>query len=201
MKIIGLTGQTGAGKGTVDAILAKYGVPSVDTDAVYHEILDAGGDCTNELVAAFGNAILNAEGKVDRAALAKIVFGKKDTPILLHTLNEITHKYIMSETKKRLSAFEKAGAYAAVIDAPLLFEAKVDEWCDLILGVLAEKELRISRIMARDHIRREDAVKRVNSQRDDRFFREHCHFVLENNGSMEALEAQVCNFLARLRGE
>ena len=201
MKIIGLTGQTGAGKGAVDAILEKYGIPSVDTDAVYHEILDTGGDCVKELVATFGTKILGADGKVDRATLAKTVFGKKETPALLHTLNGITHKYIMSETKKRLVAFEKAGAYAAVIDAPLLFEAKIDEWCDLVLGVLADKEIRISRIMARDHIRREDAVKRVNSQRDDRFFREHCHFVLENNGSMEELETQVRNFLARLRGE
>lgn len=200
MKIIGLTGQTGAGKGYVDAILAKHGIPFVDTDAVYHEILDAGGDCTEELTVAFGRKILGADGKVNRAALAKTVFGHEDSPALLHTLNEITHKYVMSETKKRLAVFRETGADAAVIDAPLLFEAKIDTWCDVIIGVLADRETRIARIMARDHLRREDAVKRVDAQHDDGFFRERCTFVLENNGSMEELEAQLSVFLARWRG-
>lgn len=201
MKIIGLTGQTGAGKGCVDAILEKQGIPFVDTDAVYHEILNAGGDCTRELIGAFGRKILGADGKVNRAALAKTVFGHEDSPALLHTLNKITHKYVMSETKKRLTAFSDSGAEAAVIDAPLLFEAGIDTWCDVIIGVLADKETRICRIMARDHLKREDAEKRVNSQHDDRFFKERCTFVLENNGSVEELEAKLHTFLAQWRGE
>lgn len=196
MKIVGLTGGSGTGKGTVATIFAKYGIPSVDTDAVYHELLRTDKALTAELTSAFGKNILGKDGMIDRKALAAAVFGKQNTPALLHTLNQITHKYIMSETKKRLTTYEKASAPAALIDAPLLFEAGWNVWCDTVIGVIADRETRILRVIKRDGIDRAAAERRIDAQQDNGFFLEHCDIVLENNGDTDSLREKVLALLA-----
>lgn len=199
MKILGLTGPSGAGKGTAAAIFQKLGIPSIDTDAVYHKLLEDSGDITNELSSAFGQNILSENGKVDRKKLREAVFGHKNTPNLLHTLNTITHKYVMARTRELLLSFEQSGATVALIDAPLLFEAGIDRDCDLVIGVLADREVRLSRIMERDGITREAAKTRINAQKGDDFFRDACQYILENNGDAAALEAQICRLLSTLK--
>lgn len=195
MKIVGLTGGSGTGKGTVAKIFAEYGIPSVDTDAVYHELLENNRALNSELAAAFGAGILGEGGKVNRKLLAATVFGKENTPALLHTLNQITHKYVMSETKKRLAEYANT-APAALIDAPLLFEAGLDSWCEAVIGVLADRETRIQRVMKRDGIDRAAAIRRIDAQPDDNFFRERCNIVLENNGDLANLQKEVRDILA-----
>lgn len=195
MKIVGLTGGSGTGKGTVAKIFAEYGIPSVDTDAVYHELLENDRELNLELAAAFGAGILGEGGKVNRKLLAATVFGKENTPALLHTLNQITHKYVMSETKKRLAEYANT-APAALIDAPLLFEAGLDSWCEAVIGVLADRETRIQRVMKRDGIDRAAAIRRIDAQPDDNFFRERCNIVLENNGDLANLQKEVRDILA-----
>lgn len=195
MKIIGLTGGSGTGKGTVAKIFAEYGIPSVDTDALYHELLENNAEMNRELLEAFGAGILGENGKANRRALATTVFGKENTPALLHILNQITHKYVMSETKKRLTEYAIT-APAALIDAPLLFEAGLDTWCDEVIGVLADYETRVRRVMKRDGIDRSAATKRIDAQPDDGFFRSHCNIVLENNGDLPQLQRKVREILA-----
>lgn len=194
-KIIGLTGRSGSGKGAVCAIFARHGIPSVDTDAVYHEILATHGACTDELAAAFGTDILDGNGLVDRKKLAATVFGKPNTDALLNRLNAITHKYIMTKTHEAVRALADAGAAAVLIDAPQLFEAGVDRECDLLLGIVASPDLCVERITARDGIDKEAASRRLISQHDDAFFRAHCDAVIENTADLEALERAVCQFI------
>lgn len=167
----------------------------MDTDAVYHELLENNRALNSELAAAFGAGILGEGGKVNRKLLAATVFGKENTPALLHTLNQITHKYVMSETKKRLAEYANT-APAALIDAPLLFEAGLDSWCEAVIGVLADRETRIQRVMKRDGIDRAAAIRRIDAQPDDNFFRERCNIVLENNGDLANLQKEVRDILA-----
>ena len=195
MKIIGLTGGSGAGKGETSAILQKYGIPSVDTDAVYHDLLVTSTALKNELVAAFGDTILDASGCVVRKQLAAAVFDGKDSSARLHTLNAITHKYIMAKTHELVKEFEHAGARAAVIDAPQLFEAGIEGECDIILGVLADRSLRLARIIERDGISRVAAEKRLAAQHDDAFYRANCDYILENIADTAALEQEIRRFL------
>ena len=196
-KIIGLTGRSGAGKGAVCAILKAHGIPAIDTDTVYHEILNQKGACTAELVAAFGDEILNEQGLVERKKLAARVFGKENTSALLHTLNAITHKYIMAKTREMVQVHCQNGARAVLIDAPQLFEAGVEKECDLTIGVIAPDALCTERIMARDGISRENAQKRLAAQHDNNYFRQHCTAVVENAGSPAELEAQICQILKK----
>ncbi|MBQ3057263.1 MAG: dephospho-CoA kinase [Clostridia bacterium] len=197
MQVIGLTGSSGAGKSVAASIFKKHGIPVIDADCVYHEILSIGGECTKELAEAFGAAVLDQNGLISRQALADTVFGKPNTDTLLHTLNTITHKYVMSEIKKRLRELKENGAQAAVIDAPLLFEANAHLECDFVIGVIAKRTLRAKRIMARDRISLESTEKRLNAQKSDAFFLERCHYILENNTDEAALEQSLLALLVK----
>ena len=195
MKVIGLTGPSGAGKGAVCGVLAKHGIPAIDTDAVYHRLLAENDALTEELCASFGKDILNESCRVDRKKLGAAVFGRPDTPARLHTLNTITHKYVMARTHELMRELAQTGARAIVIDAPQLFEARIEGECDLIVGVLADRAVRLARIMARDGISEENANKRINAQKSDDFFRSSCHYILTNDGDLADLEAQILRFL------
>ena len=201
MKILGLTGPSGAGKGAVAAIFQSFGIPSIDTDAVYHQLLDEGGSITTELTASFGQELLDEHGRIDRKSLRAAVFGKENTPSLLHTLNKITHKYIMARTNERIEALAKSGTAAVLIDAPLLFEAGVDKACDAVIGVLSDRAVRLSRITARDSITKEAAQMRLDAQKSDDFYRSACQYIIENNGDRAALEAQIRCLLKELNLE
>ncbi|MBR7181461.1 MAG: dephospho-CoA kinase [Clostridia bacterium] len=195
MKIIGLTGQSGAGKGEVCSILQKYGIPSIDTDALYHRLLAESAPLKDELIAAFGADITDACGAIDRKRLAAAVFDGSHGSDRLHTLNAITHKYIMAEVWAIVQDFAKKGARAAVIDAPQLFEAGVDADCDILLGVVAAQELRLSRVVTRDGLSPEAVSRRFAAQHDEAFFRARCHYILENNADTATLELAVRRFL------
>ncbi len=197
MKIIGLTGGSGAGKSLAASIFRKNGIPVVDADAVYHDILQSQNPCTEELTLAFGSSILMPSGGVDRRKLREAVLRRENTSALLHTLNTITHKYIMAKTEELLQSHANEGAQIALLDAPLLFEAGAERICDTVIGVLAERDLRLARIMKRDGISTNDATTRLNAQKDDTFFLEQCDVIFYNNGSPADLERQICEFLTK----
>ena len=193
MLVIGLTGPSGAGKGVVSSVLSAHGVPVIDADAVYHQLLMPPSACLNELVYTFGHQILAPDGTLDRKKLGAIVFS--DEP-LLRRLNAITHQYVMSSVRSRLEQLRRDEVRAAVLDAPQLFEAEADKLCHVIVSVLADKETRIERIMRRDGIDREAAMRRIAAQKSDDFFRTHSNYVIENNGNLAGIIPAVRKILA-----
>ena len=197
MQVIGLTGSSGAGKSAAAEILSLHGIPVLDADRIYHSILKTKSACTKELTASFGSEILGRNGLVSRRALANTVFGKPNTPELVHTLNTITHKYVMSEIRKKLQDLRDAGLPAAVIDAPLLFEAGAHLECDFVIGVVAKRKLRARRIMVRDGISEEYAEKRLQAQKSDDFYRERCDYILENNTDTADLRSALEDLLEK----
>ena len=101
MLVIGLTGPSGSGKGWISNLLSRYGIPAIDTDAVYHDLLIPPSPCLSELVENFGEGIIK-DGRLNRQALASIVFSDSAK---LKMLNEITHKYILKETDDMLQKY------------------------------------------------------------------------------------------------
>ena len=199
MLTIGLTGPTGAGKGAVAAILQKYGFPHIDTDAVYRELLIPPSPLLDELALTFGEEVIAEDGGLNRVALAAKVFAPGQEAEL-ERLNAITHPHILGEVRRRLDAFAKQseirdGPHAVVVDAPQLFESGFDRECDLILSVLAPVALRLERVMARDGLNEQEALARLNASHADEFFRERSHFVLVNDGHIQAMEAEVDRLL------
>ena len=175
MKVIGITGPTGAGKTTALNALRELGAEIIDADAVYHDLLESSDLLRRDLTRAFGDGILDGAGQVDRKALAAAVY-----PDGLERLNEITHPYIMTAIDYRVAAARRAGRPAAAIDAIALIESGAAAKCDTVVAVLAPLELRVKRIMARDGIDEAYARRRALAQPDDGFFRAHSGHVLEN---------------------
>ena len=195
MLTVGLTGPSGAGKGTVAALFARYGIPSIDTDAVYHALLVPPSPCLDELAARCGSSSLTSEGRLDRKALAALVFATGHEAELAD-LNRIAHRHVLDETRRRLVDHEAQGAPAVLVDAPQLFESGFDAECDRILVVLAPWETRLARIMERDGITREQALARLNAAHPDDFFRARADLILVNDGDPSALEDEVQKCLA-----
>ncbi len=195
MRIIGLTGPSGSGKGFLSAILESVGIPCIDTDKVYHELLLPPSACADELVKTFGKKIL-ISGQIDRKVLAHIVFS--DTSgTLQQNLNSITHKYVIEKTWQTLAEYEKQGKCAAVIDAPLLIEAGIDKKCDFNICVLADEQLRKKRIINRDNLSEEDAEMRLSAQKPNEFYIAATNYVLYNNGSIESLRTSLFDILRK----
>ena len=191
MKIIGLCGGSGSGKGTVCEIFSKNQIPAIDTDKVYRELTSADSECLQALKKAFGNEIIASDGSLDRRKLAMIVFSGTNASSQLEKLNKISHKFILDETRKRLSGYEKNGYKAAIVDAPVLFESGFNEECDILVAVLAKMETRVSRIIFRDGISAENAMQRINSQMSDEELISRCDYIIYNDLDLNALEKEV----------
>lgn len=195
MKIIGLCGGSGAGKGYVCGIFSRYGIPAIDTDAVYHNIIAKRTPCVTELEETFGPSVVREDGSLNREALAAIVFadGAADK---LQALNRITHQYIKTETEQEIEAHRQNGAPAVIVDAPALFESGFDRMCDFTVGVLADREIRLGRIMNRDGISRDRAEARISRQIPDGELKNKCRYCIVNNG--EDVESQVRQILSAI---
>ena len=191
--VIGLTGQTGAGKSTVSGIFVRAGFQLLDADCIAHEVMEPGRPCLEELFDYFGEGIRCPDGSLDRRALAAIVFSDKRK---LESLNSISHPYITEEIFRRISRLHSEGHRLILLDAPTLFESKASDFCDLIISVIAEPGRRMERIMQRDALTQEQALARMNAQLDEAFFIRHSDFVIRNNadlGTLCALSGEVAD--------
>ena len=180
MKIIGITGGTGCGKTTALNELERRGALLIDCDAVYHRMLETDRPMLDEIETYFPGAVI--DGKLDRKALGAVVFTDEEA---LRDLNIITHRHINLEIRRILREHAMNGGTLAAIDAIELFSSGLAKRCTATVGVIAGRDVRISRIMRRDGISREYAMMRVNAQRPNEYFIQNCSRVLENNGSQE----------------
>ena len=195
MRVIGLTGGTGAGKTTVLRWLESKGAAALDCDAIYHEMLRDNPMLRMELTDAFGELFL-PDGTLDRAKLGKLVFGDAEK---LRQLNTIVYYYMGLEIRCRLATLRAENRAMAAIDAINLIESGLGELCDVNVAVLAPEADRLRRIMARDGVSEEYALARIRAQQPDTYFRRHCRIVLNNDGGEAALlqdaEAQLIDFM------
>lgn len=180
MKIIGITGGTGSGKTTALNELERRGALLIDCDAVYHRMLETDRPMLDEIEKYFPGAVI--DGKLDRKALGAVVFTDEEA---LRDLNIITHRHINLEIRRILREHAMNGGTLAAIDAIELFSSGLAKRCTATVGVIADRDVRIDRIMRRDGISREYAMMRVNAQRPNEYFIQKCSLVLENNGSQE----------------
>ena len=171
-RIIGITGGSGSGKSYISDELRKRGFAVIDADKTAHESIN-NAMCIKELLSVFGGGILK-NGTIDRKELGKIVFSE---PEKLEILNKITHKYILSDIA---SEIEQAEGSTVFVDGAVLIESGME--LDAVIGILADRDVRISRIMARDSIPEQEAKTRVLAQQPDEFYVQNCDFVVTNNG-------------------
>ncbi len=177
MKIIGLTGLTGAGKSTVAQKLMAYGCYHIDADKVAREVINNNENVKNKLKERFGEDVINEDGTTNRPLLATRAFADEEST---NALNEITHPAVTEEIKSIINDMEEIGYRGVIIDAIALFESGEDSLCDFTVAVIAPKDIRLQRIMKRDNITEEKALERINAQKDESFFTKKADFVLWN---------------------
>lgn len=199
MLTIGLCGSSGSGKGYVSEKMKEYGVFCIDTDKLYAtKIAVKGSPCLNELCMFFGKEILNPDGTLDRARLAKKVFEGTNASQHLKALNAIAHKYIRKDVEQTIAQNRESGVLATLIDAPVLFESGFDALCDVTVCVTAPSDLKLSRIIKRDGIPSSKAQARLQSQLSDDRLRELCTYEIINDGKKD-LDAQIEKIVKELK--
>lgn len=183
--VIGITGSSGAGKSTICEILEiKYNVKVLNADKIARRLSKKGTNYTNDIVAKFGNDILDEDGELKRGRLAEIIYNDAEKR---KELNNCTFKYIREEIEKEI----KDDDTIYIIDAPLLFECELDKICDKIIGVISKKELQLDRIVARDNIDYESAEKRLQAQEENEFYIQRCDRIIENNNDFAHIAQEV----------
>jgi dephospho-CoA kinase len=182
---VGLTGGVGSGKSTVARLLADHGAVLIDADALAREVVEPGTPGFSAVVAAFGDDVVGPDGRLDRPKLAGIVFGDESKRV---QLNAIVHPLIGQRTA---GLAEAAPADAVVVyDIPLLVENNLAAGFEFVLVVEADKELRLARLAERG-MAADDARERMAAQASDEQRREVADVVIENNDSLEDLNAAV----------
>jgi dephospho-CoA kinase len=158
MFLVGLTGGIASGKSTVSAMLERLGAEVIDADLVSREVVEPGTKALAEVVAAFGQGILEPDGSLSRPALAQLVFADSAQRVKLEA---ILHPLIKERTMQRI-AQSKSSVVVYVV--PLLVEAKVDYPFDLVVSIESGVETQIQRLIDSRNLSREDSLARITAQ-------------------------------------
>lgn len=185
MFVVGITGGIGSGKSAVTDHLETLGITVVDADKVARVVVEPGTPGLAAIAEHFGEDILLADGRLDRAALRKIVF---DNPDERKVLEGITHPRIRDEISRQLS---EANSPYVVLSSPLLLESGQNTFADYVVVVDVPEEVQLTRTMARDS-NSEALVKQIMAAQLDRKTRlSRADTSIMNDGSLEALYERV----------
>lgn len=188
MKVIALTGGIGCGKSTASAFFRAKGVPCIDADKLCHELYNSGNpDLMQQITERWGNGVLSAEGTLDRAAVANIVFQNKDE---LDALNRMIQPFAEAEVKRRLAQFREKKEKLVLLDVPLLYEAGWDALADTVIAVWAPPEIRDERLQKDRGWDIAEIRRRQQFQMDDNEKLERADFGIINSGTKAQLEEQ-----------
>lgn len=195
MYVIGITGGIASGKSHVVDVISKMGYEVIDSDKISYELSLKGNKVYNEIINTFGEEYVLSNGEIDRKKLGRLIFNSEKDK---QKLNEISHPYIIKEIKKRLK--ESQGSIV-FLDIPLLYEAKLEYLCDKIICVYLDKTKQIERLMARDGIDYEYALKKINSQIDLQIKAKQSDYIINSYGSLEQTKTITKNLIEKIKGE
>jgi dephospho-CoA kinase len=188
MKRIALTGGMGTGKSHVRAVFAALGVPTIDADTLARDVVAHGTPGFDAVVATFGRAILNADGDLDRRALAAMVFS--DTA-KRRELEAILHPAIRGAIDQWFTTLDKTAFPFAIADIPLLYETGLDTEYDAAIVTSCAPQTQVRRIMARDDLDATEVQRRLDAQMPLADKVKRATYVIDTNGSLVQTNAQV----------
>ena len=154
MKVIGITGGIASGKSFVSSVVKKTGYPVIDVDKISRELSKKDGSVYNAIVRTFGESYLDSNKEIDRQKLGSLIFNDKQAKGLL---NSISHPLIVEEMERQISL---AKSDLVFVDVPLLYESGLQNIFNKIICVYLPRKIQIERLMNRDNISYEYAVKK-----------------------------------------
>jgi dephospho-CoA kinase len=188
MKIIGLTGGIGSGKSTAASLLAKLGAEIVDLDKVGNEALKKGNKAYKKAVQEFGDTILGKNGEIDRSKLGRIVFRDREA---LQRLNNIVHPEIDKVVAEKTKDCPHRGVKVMVLEAAAIMEADKAWQMDEMWAIIAPEKAVIERLKQRSGYYESETKARIHSQMPNEEKAKRANVVINNNGSLDNLKAQV----------
>ena len=193
-RIIGLTGGIASGKSTVTSYLKEKGYPVIDADRVVRDLQAPGGALYRVLVDHFGNGILTENGELDRVALGQRIFSDPSERDWSNRVQGQLIREALADARDR----QAAQSDLFFMDIPLLIEQHYEEWFEAVWLVAVSKETQLKRLMERNHLSEVEARERMASQMPLEEKRTHADLVLDNNGDLTALYAQLDTALKQL---
>ena len=190
MKIIGLTGPTGAGKSNLTETAQNLGFKVIDCDRVARKAVEKESEGLKALVKVFGTDILLENGELNRKALARKAFATMEQT---ETLNKTLFPFITELVEKEFDSD------LILLDAPTLIESGLNKKCDKVIGIWADPEIRLKRICERDGLSLEDAKIRLNAGKDESFYKENTDILIYNNGEIPEFRKEISEILTEIK--
>jgi dephospho-CoA kinase len=186
---VGLTGGIGAGKSEVTRRFAALGAVVIDADAIAREVVEVGMPGLDSVVAEFGREVLAADGSLDRAAVAALVFAD---PKARERLNAIVHPLVGQRVAELMAQVAATDPDAVVVhDVPLIVEAGIRDRYDLVVVVDAPVDVQLDRLTRLRGMTESDARARIAAQASREQRLEIADHVIVNDGDLAELDAQV----------
>ena len=182
--VIGLTGSIGTGKSETARQLEALGASIISADQVGHEAYTPNTEAWEQVVAAFGDDILQDDGEIDRRKLGAVVFSD---PGQLEKLNQIMHPRMARMVADKIEELRDQGVEVVVVEAALLFEAGWDSLVEEVWVTDSTEQVVIERLKQRNGMSEEEARKRISSQMGRTERLERSDYVIENSGDMPTL--------------
>lgn len=194
MLVIGLTGGIACGKSTVSEMFLNCDRKVIDSDKISKSILDIDSSGYQEVIEAFGKEIVLPSGHINRKRLGEIIFNDNEKRQIL---NSIVHPKVVDGIKRRIQLYDLEGEDYVVVDIPLLFEAKLEYLVDFVVCVKVEKEIQIERLMTRDGVTEELALKKISSQMPLEEKCSRADEVIDNSNSILDTKKQLIEILKK----
>ena len=189
MVVVGLTGGVASGKSTVVSMFAEEGARVIDVDELSRLVVEPGRPAWHEIIAFFGREVLKEDGALDRRRLGHIVFSDARKR---RELEKIVHPRVLEEYEKRLNLIREQNKQAIVIaDVPLLMEIELEARFDRVIVVYAPPKLQTKRLIGRDGLTEQAALKRLTLQMPIEEKARRADSVIDNSGSLEETRRQV----------
>ncbi len=193
--VIGLTGQTGAGKSTISRFAAALSCRIIDADRVAREVVEKGSPCLQALADFFGSDILQKDGSLDRRRLAQKAFASQEKTEML---GRLTHPAILDRIRGCIAA---ADSDIVIVDAPQLYESGGEVLCDRVIAVVAPEQVRLERIMERDGLTEEEARLRIHAQHDSSYYTEKADYLINGSAPLADVQSKIQDIISAVRQE
>jgi dephospho-CoA kinase len=188
MLLVGLTGNIGSGKSTVAQMLSERGATIIDADILARRAVELGTAAYDKIVARWGSSILSPDGRLDRAALRRVVFSDHTQ---LEELNAIVHPEVERLRSRLVEQARVRGDQVVVCDIPLLFERHMTDAVDRIILVDANRALRLERLVIDRGLPETEGMRMIAAQMPAELKRARADFVIDNEGTLGQLERRV----------
>lgn len=192
-KVIGITGGIASGKSNVCQVIKKLGYPIISCDEITKNNYNIGGKIYNVVRERFGDEFLLDDGNIDRKKLAKLIFSKESAKLLI---DSITHPIIKEELLSEIAKYDDGLVF---VEIPLLYEAKFDTLCDIVICVFLSQKYQVERLMEREGIDEDYALKKIHSQMDLYLKKSLADYVIDSKGNFDETEKQVIEVINNIK--